>query len=451
MSIGFFRGDKSVSSPIRTSGCSSCGLAFSGCLHPKMQPTGEGRKGILFVAEAPGETEDKKGTQLIGKVGQFLRETLREMNIDLDADCRKTNSVICRPPSNRTPEKNEIDACRPFLMEEIRKFKPRVIIALGGPALRSLIRERWKHDNDLTINRWRGLTIPDQDLEAWICPTFHPSYVKREENSTEGGAVRAIWKRDLHRAISLCKSDFPKPLKTEVRFLKEDEVGPYLLQVWKKGQRGGSLEPPKYTLIQPGTKAWMSYWKTHPEHQEGMLEFTKTGRVSLQGKYIISFDYEADGLKPYHPNHKIWYCSIAESPEHAVSWRWMDSERAMFRQVMECDKILKVGANIKFETVWTSVKLGHGIKSWLWDVMNAGHIQDNRRGNSNMAFLTYTKLGLLGFKDDTDSYLKAENSNAFNRIHLIPPEKIMRRNALDSAYEFAISQIQMREYGFPQL
>src|SRR3990167_7733579 len=111
MRKGFFS-LSSITSPKPSSEvakCGLCGLAKT-CKSPKMPYTGEGRKKILVVAEAPGRKEDEKGTQLIGQDGQLLRQTLKQLDIDLDWDCWKTNAVICRPPNNITPKEEQIEA-----------------------------------------------------------------------------------------------------------------------------------------------------------------------------------------------------------------------------------------------------------------------------------------------------------------------------------------------------
>src|ERR1022692_2317444 len=79
--------------------CGSCGL-YQTCLSPKMPVSGGGRRGILVVGESPGETEDRENTQFVGKTGNYLRSVLRDLDVNLDEDCWKTNSLICRPPGN---------------------------------------------------------------------------------------------------------------------------------------------------------------------------------------------------------------------------------------------------------------------------------------------------------------------------------------------------------------
>jgi len=439
--------------PVRTTGCSSCGLA-TGCLHPKMEPTGEGRKKILVLAEAPGEDEDKKGVQLIGKVGQRVRWEFRALGIDLDRDCRKTNSVRCRPPGNRTPTPDEIAQCRKHIFDEIQRFHPKVILLLGGPAVISLLGGRWKHDSDLTISRWRGLTIPDHDLGCWICPTFHPSYVERAEYQTPAAAV--LWKKDIQRAFSLTEQLLPKKLEPDVIQLTEPyQVEGRLLKLWQYGKaRSLVKESAPWAGVKPGSKEWMRLWKEHPKYHQAMLDYKADPEKTEQLKIdhlTIALDYETTGLKPYGKEHRIVSCSIADGPEQVWAWMWQlnDSKiAALYRELMQLETVRKIGANIKFEHVWTRAKEGFEIKQWWWDTVTAAHVLDNRRANANVAFQTYTRLGILGFKDDTQSLLRAADSNALNRIDEIPVTDLLQRNGLDSAYEFAIAMEQRKEFGY---
>ena len=85
---------------------------------------------ILFIGEAPGETEDKKGIPFCGKSGRLLEQLLRESDIP-EESYHITNLVKCRPPKNRDPKPEEIEACSPYLEKEIRIFNPTIIVPLG--------------------------------------------------------------------------------------------------------------------------------------------------------------------------------------------------------------------------------------------------------------------------------------------------------------------------------
>ncbi len=124
-----------------------------------MVPYGEGKKGVLIVGEAPGANEDKQGRPFVGKAGQYLRETLKTFGVSLDRDCVTTNALICRPPDNKIDDPKKIGYCRPNLIKTIGNVDPKVIITLGQPALRAVIKQFWKDDLG-KMERWIGWQIP---------------------------------------------------------------------------------------------------------------------------------------------------------------------------------------------------------------------------------------------------------------------------------------------------
>ncbi len=177
---GFFSTSQiqSTRSMITTSSkCGLCGL-YKTCHSPKMAVTGRGQRKILVVAEAPGWEEDQQGIQLIGKAGKRFRRHCRNEGINLERDCWKTNALICRPPENKTPSDTQLEACRPALLKTIKELKPNVIILLGLSATKTLMCTMWKKSIS-TLSTWVGWEIPSQLYNAWIIPTYHPSYVMR--------------------------------------------------------------------------------------------------------------------------------------------------------------------------------------------------------------------------------------------------------------------------------
>lgn len=157
MSHGFFPASMLLETKAPTSlvpKCGACGL-YKTCNTPKMEPSGAGRKRILILAEAPGETEDAKGIQLCGKSGTYLSDTLKGLGVSMRKDCWLTNAIICRPPDNETPDDKKIEWCRPNLTKTIKELQPDIIIPLGGVAVKSLIGSIWKEDVG-PISRWVG-------------------------------------------------------------------------------------------------------------------------------------------------------------------------------------------------------------------------------------------------------------------------------------------------------
>ena len=93
---------------------------------------------LMFVGEGPGADEDAQGEPFVGRAGQLLNNMIKAMGIRRE-DVYIANVVKCRPPGNRTPERDECDTCSPFLMRQISVIKPKVIVALGAVAAKNLL------------------------------------------------------------------------------------------------------------------------------------------------------------------------------------------------------------------------------------------------------------------------------------------------------------------------
>ena len=99
---------------------------------------GNPRAELMFVGEGPGADEDAQGEPFVGRAGQLLNNMIKAMGIRRE-DVYIANVVKCRPPGNRTPERDECDTCSPFLMRQIAVIKPKVIVALGAVAAKNLL------------------------------------------------------------------------------------------------------------------------------------------------------------------------------------------------------------------------------------------------------------------------------------------------------------------------
>jgi uracil-DNA glycosylase len=148
---------------------------------------------LVFVGEGPGAEEDNQGIPFVGAAGQLLTKMIAAMGYSRD-EVYICNVVKCRPPGNRNPEPDEIEACQPFLEAQLKAIRPSVIIALGKFAAQTLLR------SDTPITRLRGqwreyVGIP-------LMPTFHPAYLLR--NPAE---KKPAW-TDLQAVMAR----FPKPV-----------------------------------------------------------------------------------------------------------------------------------------------------------------------------------------------------------------------------------------------
>lgn len=157
-------------SPRYKADCANCALRGGACV-PGYGPL---NPYIMFVAEAPGQTEEDMGKPLIGKAGQFLRMVIRDLGID-ENDCYFTNVCLCKPPGNRKPKAKEAKACMPRLIREISAVKPRFIVALGGTTGTALMKLRGittSHGAYRELKFKSGFTVG-------ALATYHPSGVLR--------------------------------------------------------------------------------------------------------------------------------------------------------------------------------------------------------------------------------------------------------------------------------
>jgi uracil-DNA glycosylase family 4 len=326
----------------RTLTCTTCGL-YQYCKTPRMSPYGDFKKKILNIGEAPGDVEDAKGRPWQGKTGKLLYRMYKSVGIDLFEDCLNVNAVNCHPTDkqgrNRAPTNDEIAACRRIVLRVIDRYKPHVIVLLGNSAIQSIIGHRWTRELG-GITKWRGWTIPDRDLKAWVCPTFHPSYVSR----ADADEVDAVWMQDLKRIVS--KIDEPLP---EYR------------------------EPQIDVVDEPGKMTSMST--------------------------IISIDFETTGIKPQAAGHRIVSCAIADSVDHA--WAFLmplkRSKQMPLLSVLRDKSIGKMAHNCKFEQTWATVRLRQPIAKIAWDSMLAAHVLDNRPGITSLDFQVYVNLGIIDY------------------------------------------------------
>ena len=134
---------------------------------------------LMFVGEAPGADEDIQGEPFVGRAGQLLTKIIEAIDLKRE-DVYIANVIKCRPPQNRNPEPDEVETCEPFLFRQIDVIKPKVIVALGTFAARTLLRTLDP------ISRLRGRQFDYRG--ATLIPTFHPAYLLRNPSSK-----REVW------------------------------------------------------------------------------------------------------------------------------------------------------------------------------------------------------------------------------------------------------------------
>lgn len=125
---------------------------------------------LVFVGEAPGREEDEKGEPFVGEAGRLLDRILFAMGMQR-SDVYICNVEKCRPPQNRDPLPEEIEACEPYLRRQLAAINPRIIVALGRFAVQTLLRD------PSPLNRLRGRWHNYEGIA--LMPTYHPAYLLR--------------------------------------------------------------------------------------------------------------------------------------------------------------------------------------------------------------------------------------------------------------------------------
>jgi len=373
--------------------CKKCGMHV-GCMHPKTEYTGDGRKKCLIVAEAMGPDEDEVGKQLVGQVGQWFRDSLSDYDLDLDRDFWKINAVNCFPHDKdrhvRSPTRAEVECCRPLVEKAIRETNPEFIWIFGNSALESFF---MKDFSRLKITRWRNTCIPDQKYNAWILPMFHPSYITRNPNDDN---LLACFDWDLKYAVSCLNKERPPVIK-----------------------------PREHVVC-----------LTDPVDVVTQLEDI----LSREPGFVV-IDYETSGLKPQAPGHKIATVAIMEegsSAAYSFPFQYSDHfnvpERLVIkssmRQILRHKKIGKVAHNMKFEHAWGEKIFGVSTENWKWDTMLCAHILDTRKGFSGLKFQSYVNFGIRPYDKHIKQYLK-DTGSGFNKIDNAPLDSLLLYGGMD--------------------
>jgi uracil-DNA glycosylase family 4 len=178
--LGTYSGMEQIS--VHCNQCHRCGLGATRT--HAVVGRGNPRAPILIVGEGPGQNEDETGLPFVGKAGQLLDKILESVKLT-EADVFIGNIVKCRPPGNRTPTQEEMDACRPYLLEQIRLVDPKIILLTGASAVRGLVGDK------RGITKIRGEWI---EWEGRLCmPVFHPAYLLRNPSREKGSPKWLMW------------------------------------------------------------------------------------------------------------------------------------------------------------------------------------------------------------------------------------------------------------------
>jgi DNA polymerase-1 len=309
---------------------------------------------IMLISEAPGYNEVVDRKPFVGKAGQLLRKNLEKVGINTK-DVYITNVVKCRPPQNRTPKPNEIKACSEYLIEEIKKVKPKVIASLGNIPLKYLT-------GNSGVTKLRGSEIWSDEYNCWILPIYHPSYV-----------VRFAGKAKQHGEFC---SDLGK--------------------LNRLTDKKNSIEiKENYKIINNLTK------------------LKKVIDLLLKQKEV-SFDLETDKLEYFDNTILCATFSFKERTaiyvpiEDKRYWKTKEEIKTVFKELKRFfeSNVKKIAQNGKFDNQHLLSK-GIKVNNFYFDTMVASYLLDEEGLNhlSNLANI-YTNMG--NYKDELGDYIKGK-------------------------------------------
>jgi uracil-DNA glycosylase len=186
--------------------CQRCKLAKQG-RRQIVFGTGDPYAELMFLGEGPGADEDAQGLPFVGRAGQLLNNMITAMGLRRE-QVYIANIVKCRPPGNRTPERDECDTCSPFLMQQIQVVRPKVIVALGATAAKNLL---GVNDSMASMRgRFYDFSPPGMPLDAGepfsckLAVTYHPAFLLRDPRQK-----KETWK-DLQMVMRYLGLSAPK-------------------------------------------------------------------------------------------------------------------------------------------------------------------------------------------------------------------------------------------------
>lgn len=398
MPKGFFSSSQKFTQPKilnRVLRCGACGLSKDAD-SVNVKPSGGFAKKILIIVDSPGGGS-VRSMVLSGKTGFKIRRTFNQYGIDIAEDCLVTSSVRCQPDDRKDINPNTAQHCQPALFTLIKERKPRAIITVGTLASTSLIETAWNHSHG-GLDRWAGFTIPSQEWNCWICPTYDPRLLLIKKHKV----MDMRFQEHIQQAIVLAKK---RPWEKVPEYIKQVRI---------------VLDPKKAASI--------------------------IRRNLKKGRNFASFDYETNRIKPDKENRRLVSMSICFDGEETIAFPWVGEAIKGAVEFLK-SPIKKIAANMKFEDRWTRAVLGFPVRRFVWDTMVVEHIMDGRPGICGLKFQSFAYLGMPSYDNHIMPLLRSNNPDGTNRIDEIDIKDLLLYNGLDSILTFDIAMKQMKYLG----
>jgi len=364
----------------------------------KLEPTGSDHPLVYILGEAAGATEAEEREQFVGESGKLLRAYVPRAFKD---KLRFNNVARSHPPGNETPDRTIIECCRPSVVRDIEKTKPRAIFGFGNVPL------DWATGFS-GITMWRGRKTPVKvgTHVCWFFPMLHPAYLVRQRR--KGGMPsedERIFGFDMKWAFSTLM-DLPKPVVQTVADVRRD------IEIIT-GERG----------------------------DEDLNRLAAALNWAKKQK-IIGVDYETNGIRPYKANSKVLSAAVAtgergiafaiDHPEAGWSRAHRDYVVALWKEFLGRAQGVKVAHNLAFELEWTAHHFGPElVRAGKWeDTAVQASIIDERKGSTKPGCFSLEFLVQQYFGFNLKKLAGVDRANLENT----PIEAVLHYNAPDSKY-----------------
>lgn len=321
---------------------------------------------LLLVGEAPGAEEAAKKENFVGLSGRYLQKQILHLAGLSKTSLRVENAVRCRPKANRVPKEGEIRNCREYLVEVIKKQKPKGIIATGGVAWTSLTNFSLAH-----ITAWQGKKVWSNEFNCWIMPILHPAALLRTRSQF-----------DVFNTVSYLEA------------LKE------------------AVKQPAPKISIPKLK-WVKTEKQHDllldqlyDSEEFVIDIETTGSKS-KGEFSNFMKHDIIGVA----------FSTKRGEGFFVSFEMVERMKAQYKELFDSDR-LKIMHNSSFDVKFLAKK-GLVVRGNVFDTMLAHHlIDENFEGEHNLKSLAWRYTLYGGYDTALEEYKRAKKVKDYADIPL---------------------------------
>lgn len=333
--------------------CQKCGL-YKQCENPFISADGVVDADVLFVGEAPGATEDRDGKPFVGVSGKLLRGVVEE---DLELKAAYTNAVRCRPEDNKTPTTVQINHCRGFLFEDIRKFDgAKLVVVLGNTALRAVT-------SYSGITGWRGRQVKANGVNCFA--TYHPAAILPGRGDSDR---MQQWIDDMDTIVDILEGNVAVAADSQVEYIYADTVDK-AKAMFTELKRNGVCA---YDLEFKWLKAY------------------KLGNAILMASFAI--DNRAWALPLHHPETPFNDDELLDVLE-------------LFEEFLLDEDIKKIGHNVKVDVLLPQATLGVKVATVTGDTLFISKLIDSRGGVHGLSQLSARYLNMGGYDDALKAYV----------------------------------------------